>query len=94
MKQLRYKHVHTHTHTHTHTPVCTHIVWSPPSSVPSPSYRLKDTLEAHIEHYNLPQLADLKHLPEDITIGQAVSMWKHVVVYQQRKKTNTSTQLY
>ena len=70
----------------------THIVWSPPPL--SPSCRLKVVLEAHLDQYSLPQLADLKHLPEDITIGQAVSMWKHVAIYQQRKKTNTSTQLY
>ena len=86
-------HTHTHTHnTHTHTHTHTNIVWSPP--LPPPSCRLKDILEAHLDYYRLPQLADLKYLPEDITIGQAVCMWKHVVVYQQRKKTNTSTQLY
>ena len=85
-------HVHTHARPHTHTHTCTYIVWS--HSLPPPSCRLKDTLEAHLDYYSLPQLADLKHLPEDITIGQAVSMWKHIVVYQQRKKTNTSTQLY
>ena len=58
------------------------------------TYRLVDTLEAHLDQYSLPQLPDLHQLPADITIGQAVSTWKHIVIYQHKKKTNTTQHLY
>ena len=56
--------------------------------------RLVDTLEAHLDQYSLPPLPDLDQLPGDITIGQAVSTWKHVVIYQHKKRTNTTQHLY
>lgn len=60
--------------------------------------RLVDTLKAHLDQYGiglpLGQLTDdLSHLPADLTIGQAVSTWKHIVLYQ-HKKTNVSNQVY
>ena len=49
------------------------------------SYRLLDTLEAHLDQYGLdPLLPDIaKRFPESITVSQAVATWKAIVFYQQ-----------
>ena len=51
-------------------------------------FSLVSTLEVHLEHSDLGQLPHLYELPASITIGQAASTWKHIVIYQHKKANN------
>jgi hypothetical protein len=55
------------------------------TEVEQQQWGLVDTLQAHLEIYNLNMLiaTELKELPNDITLAQTVAMWKYIVVRPQ-----------
>ena len=48
--------------------------------------RLVDTLLEHLDRNNENVLPQLRELPRDITLEQAVATWKYVVSFQERQK--------
>ncbi|XP_054454921.1 E3 ubiquitin-protein ligase rnf213-beta [Anoplopoma fimbria] len=49
-----------------------------------PHWDIRSTLEVHLEQKNLPELLGLESLPEDITLGQGVDVWKAAVEFKRR----------
>ena len=89
-----YTHTLTHTYTYTHSHTYMHVCARACLVLYLYFCRLTDVLKAHLDYYSLPQLADLDYLPDNITIGQTVSMWKHIVIYQHKKTNTAAMQLY